>query len=110
MNDDVLNFPHGNNKEFIHDAPGINDSRDNSSSSPHVSSVYTRSVPQLVEEMIREGMTQCDSQQERDLIELEQSREAVELARDFIETLRRRKFCNAAWVAVATHISENWDD
>jgi hypothetical protein len=107
MNDDVLNFPH---KESIHDTDRMGNSGDNSSPSPHVSSVYTRSVPKLVEEMIREGMTQCDSQQERDLIELEQSREAVELTRDFIETLRRRKFCNAAWVAAATHISENWDD
>ena len=104
MNDDVLNFPHENNKESTHDALGIGASGDNYSSSPHMS------VPQLVEEMIREGMTQCDSQQERDLIELEQSREAVELAKDFLETLRRRKFCNAAWVAAATHISENWDD
>lgn len=61
MNDDIINFP---TKGTKHGADRVRNSRNDSS---HV----FLSVPQLVEEMIREGMTQCDSQQEQDLIELE---------------------------------------
>ena len=103
MANDIIEFP---KKGAKHGADRVRNSRNDSS---HV----FLSVPELVEEIIREGMNQRESdsqqEQEQDLIEIEQSREAVQLARDFLETLRRRKFCHEAWVAAAAHISENWN-
>jgi hypothetical protein len=59
--------------------------------------------------------SECDSQQERDLVELEQLREAEKLAKDLVATFRRRGLPKPArTVGLACiyqgFLNEHWDD
>jgi hypothetical protein len=127
MTDDIIEFPKKGAKDDDANRVGID--RDGDSSPLSVS------VPELLEGLIRDGMSQeavdaaydqglldgreqqedCDSRQELDLVELEQLREAEELAKDLLATFRRRGLLKPArTVGLACiyqgFLSEHWDD
>ena len=127
MADDIIEFPKKGAKDDDANRVGID--RDGDSSPLSVS------VPELLEGLIRDGMSQeavdvaydqglldgqeqqedCDSQQERDLAGLDQLREAEELAKDLLATFRRRGLLKPArTVGLACiyqgFLNEHWDD
>jgi hypothetical protein len=110
MADDIIEFPKKGAKDDDANRVGID--RDGDSSPLSVS------VPELLEGLIRDGMSQeaVDAAYDQGLLdELEQLREAEELAKDLLATFRRRGLLKPArTVGLACiyqgFLSEHWDD